>query len=97
MLCSHTKNIESEGATTNRNVEDVNESLYSWIKRDYLRYQRGPDGQMQWAEWDLIEALLLQLNPLFHESFFGLPEKPSARGNAPPPDQFFTQNPIEIE
>lgn len=23
-----------------------------------------------WAEWDLVEALLTQLNPLFHESVY---------------------------
>ena len=49
----------------------MNESLFRWIQRDYLSYQNGSGTSMNlWMEWDLVEALLSQVNPLFHESIY---------------------------
>lgn len=62
ILCSHSSNLDSGPNTsrTHRETEDVNESLFSWIQRDYLYYQTGSGfGQSPWAEWDLVEALLM--------------------------------------
>ena len=60
----------------------MNESLFRWIQRDGLSYHNGSGSQQSlWAEWDLVEALLNQLNPLFHESLFGY------NGQAKPAEQ----------
>ena len=56
----------------NSDYVDVNDSVFRWIQRDYLSYQIGSGSSMNlWAEWDLVEALLSQLNPFFHESIYG--------------------------
>ena len=80
ILSSHQKKIEID-VTQNSETQkrklpdayvDVNEPLFRWVQRDYLAYYNGSgSSQSLWAEWDLVEALLTQVNPLFQESFFG--------------------------
>lgn len=75
ILSSHQKTIDAEQSSDvqrNADYADVNDSLFRWIQRDYLAYQNGSGSSMGlWAEWDLVEALLCQVNPLFHESIYG--------------------------
>ena len=81
ILSSHQKRIEIDqtwNSETQKKKQpdgyvDVNEPLFKWIQRDYLTYYNGSGSSQQslWAEWDLVEALLTQVNPLFQESFFG--------------------------
>ena len=75
ILSSHQKTIDAEQSSDvqrNADYADVNDSLFRWIQRDYLAYQNGSGSPMGlWAEWDLVEALLCQVNPLFHESIYG--------------------------
>ena len=74
ILSSHQKVIETDQSNGDATA-DVNESFFRWIQRDYLFYQNGSGSSFQqnlWAEWDLVESLLMQVDPLFHESYFGV-------------------------
>ena len=101
ILSSHQKTIESPNSETMKNSVDVNESVFRWIQRDFLSYQNGSGSdQSLWAEWELVEALLTQINPLFPDTLFGYSAPTAAKSGqaeTSTSDQFFTQNSIEIE
>ena len=69
IFSSHGKKIDlSTYSTDIKNHSEVNESLFRWVQRDFLMYSSGSaESQQLWAEWDLVEALLTQLNQLFAE------------------------------
>ena len=98
ILSSHQKTIDAEQSSDvqkNSDYVDVNDSVFRWIQRDYLSYQIGSGSSMNlWAEWDLVEALLSQLNPFFHESIYGKQQD----ANSSVEKTFdVNQNSIEIE
>ena len=99
ILSSQCKKIDmSTYSTEMRNHSEVNESLFRWVQRDFLLYLSGSaDSHQLWAEWDLVEALLTQLNQLFPEQMFGHKVISQSESEAMTTEQGLHLSSIDIE